>query len=219
VPWLLIGILTQTLGTAATAGAAPASDDGAVYRYRDSAGMEHYVNHLEMVPKGIPSKRVDLGGDDLNPELAHEIAENAHRAAEEAQAKAAEELKARAADAAQRGNPSEPLPPPPAVLPPEARLVLIWAIAFTAVFVILRVARGFLLRSPTLASAFQPLRWGCGAAAILSWILLATLARGWIVDHFAPLHSIKQAEQGIDAINRKQRESERELDKALNNGK
>jgi hypothetical protein len=193
-----------------------------VYHYRDSAGVDHYVNRLELVPKGVASKRVDLGGEDLNPDLAREIAENAHRAAEEVKARAAEELEARAkeraAEDAKNGIEAEPPPPPPAVLPPEARLVLIWAIAFTVVFGILWLTKGLILRrSPPLAVAFQPIRWGCGVAALLSWIVLVTLARGWIADHFAPLHSIKQAQMSVDKINREQRESERELDKALKN--
>jgi hypothetical protein len=189
-------------------------DDGAVYHYRDAQGVDHYVNHPELVPSGISSDRLELGAD-LNPELAREMAESARSAAEVAKARAGEE-KARDADAERKGIPVAPNPagvPPP----PETRLVLIWAIAFTIVFAVLWVTRGLLLhRSPPLAVAFQPVRWGTGVAALLSWILLAVLARGWIVDHFPPLRSISQAQVNVEKINREHRDSERELDKALN---
>jgi len=191
------------------------ADDGAVYHYREG-GVDHYVNHPELVPPGVTAERMQMS-EDLNPELAREMAENADRAAKEAKARAAKELEARAAEAAQKGLPAEPGPVAPPPLPPEARLVLIWAIAFTVVFGVLWSTRGLLLqRSLPLAVAFQPVCWGTGVAALLSWIFLAVVARGWMVDHFPPLQSISRARGNVEKINREQQQSERELDKALN---
>ena len=194
---------------------AAAGESSAVYHYRDAHGVDHYVNHPEQVPSDARSDRLKLT-EDLNPELAKEMAESAHRASEETKAKAAEAASVRAAEEAKKGLSPEPgrevIAPPPA----ETRLVLIWAIAFTVVFIVLWSTRGLLLRrSPPLAVAFQPVRWGTGVAALLSWIFLTVLARGWIVDHFPPLQAVSRARANVDKINRQQKEAEQELDKAL----
>jgi hypothetical protein len=193
---------------------AAAGESNTVYHYRDAHGVDHYVNHPEQVPSDARSDRLKLT-EDLNPELAKQMAENAHRAAEEAKAQAAAEARVLAAEDAKRGLSPEP-GKASAQPPPEARLVLIWAIAFTVVFLVLWSTRALLLRRfVTLAIAFQPVRWGTGVAALLSWIFLAILARGWIVDHFPPLQAVSRARTNIDKINRQQKEAEQELDKAL----
>jgi hypothetical protein len=120
----------------------------------------------------------------------------------------------RAPEEGKKVIPAEPRAIP---LPSEARLVLIWSIAFTVVFIVLWSTRGLLLRrSPHLAVAFQPLRWGTGMVALLSWIFVLVLARGWIGDHFPPLRDVAQAKANIDKINRQQRDAEHELEKTLN---
>jgi len=195
---------------------AAAGESRTVYHYRDALGVDHYVNHPEQVPSDATPDRLKLT-EDLNPELAKEMAESAQRAAEEAEAKAAEAARVRAAEEARKGLSPEPgreaIAPPPA----ETRLVLIWAIAFTVVFIVLWSTRGLIWRrSPALALAFQPMRWGTGVAALLSWIFLAVLVRGWIVDRFPPLQAISRARANVDKINRQQKEAEHELDKEPN---
>jgi hypothetical protein len=193
---------------------AATGDASAVYHYRDGHGVDHYVNHPEQVPAGTAADKLKLT-EDLNPQLAQEMAQSAHRAAEEAKAKAAEAARLRAAEEAAKGLPPEPLTGRPA--PPEARWMLVWSIAFTVVFLVLWSVRGLLVRrSPALALAFQPVRWGTGGAAVFSWILLAILARGWIADRFPPLRAIARTRTNVDKINREQKEAEHELDKALN---
>ena len=209
--WLGCGLLLGAAGESST-----------VYHYRDAQGVDHYVNHPEQVPSDASPDQLKLT-EDLNPQLAKEMAESAHRAADEAKAQAAEEARLRAdeesrfrADADNRKG-SAPQPGLPArSLPPETRLLLIWSIAFTVVFMVLWSTRGVLLRrSPSLAVAFQPLRWGTGLAALLSWIFLAILARGWMADHFPPLQAISRAQANVDKINRQQKQAEQALDKAL----
>jgi hypothetical protein len=194
-----------------------AGGEGTVYHYRDAHGVDHYVNHPEQVPHGASADPVRLD-EDLNPELAREMAENAHRAAEETKAKAAEAARALAAEQAAKGIAAES-PAGTAVpvsAPPEARLLLVWAIAFSVVFLVLWSIRGLLLRSPSLAVAFQPVRYAAAAAALLSWIFLAVVARGWIADRFPPLRAVSRARANVDKINRQQKAAEQELDKSLN---
>ena len=190
-------------------------ETGVVYHYRDAHGIDHYVNHREQVPKGAKADSVQLT-EDLNPGLAREMEENAHRAAEEAKAKAEEAARVRAAEEAARASSDSPALPAPATAPPEARPLLIWAIACSLVFLGLWLARGpLLMRSPPLALAFQPVRWGTGIGALLGWFLLAFVARGWIVDRFPPFQAISRTRANVDKINREQKEAEHELDKAL----
>jgi len=190
-----------------------AGDTSIVYHYRDGQGVDHYVNHPEQVPSGASPDRLKLT-EDLNQDLAKQMAESAQRASEEAKAQAAEEARLRAPEEGKKVIPAEPRAIP---LPSEARLVLIWSIAFTVVFIVLWSTRGLLLRrSPHLAVAFQPLRWGTGMVALLSWIFVLVLARGWIGDHFPPLRDVAQAKANIDKINRQQRDAEHELEKTLN---
>jgi hypothetical protein len=184
-------------------------DSSTVYHYRDNQGVDHYVNHPEQVPSGISPDRLKLT-EDLNQDLANQMAENAHRAAEEARLRGLGEGKA---DGRNGISPETSA----IVLPAEARLVLIWSIAFTVVFIALWSMRGPVLRrSPPLAVAFQPLRWGTGVVALLGWIFLLVLARGLIGDHFSPLRDVARARANIDKINRQQRDAEHELEKSLN---
>jgi hypothetical protein len=194
-----------------------AGDASSIYHYRDGQGVDHYVNHAEQVPAGVSADRLKLT-EDLNPDLAKQMAESAQRAAAETKAQAAEEVRLRASEGGKAGLAKGiPAQPEAVALPAEARLVLIWSIAFTIVFIVLWSTRGLLLRhSPPLAVAFQPLRWGTGVAALVSWIFLLVLARGWIGDHFPPLRDVARAKANIDKINRQQRAAEHELDKSLN---
>ncbi len=193
-----------------------AGDSSTVYHYRDSQGVDHYVNHPEQVPSGLSPDRLKLT-EDLNQDLAKQMAESAQRAAEEAKAQVAEEARMRAAEEGKAAG-EKSRPSPTAIpLPAEARLVLIWSIAFTVVFLILWSTQGLFLRhSPSLAVAFQPLRWGTGVVALLSWIFLLVLARGWIGEHFSPLRDVAQAKANVEKINRQQRDAEHELEKSLN---
>ncbi|MHB1846915.1 MAG: hypothetical protein ACYCWW_19005 [Deltaproteobacteria bacterium] len=55
-----------------------------VYSYKDKAGVEHFVQSEDEVPKGVEPRRIDLGGTSLNTDLARRW-----RQADEAQSKRA----------------------------------------------------------------------------------------------------------------------------------
>ncbi len=177
-----------------------------VYRYTDSHGVEHYVDHPEAIPPGVKAEPLDLSDVPLNPEIAKALSTAAQRAAKPV---------AVAKPAAPGASPSDPASPPPA----DAKLFLWWALGLTFSFLGLSLLTSALRsRAPALAFALGVVRLAAGSLALMSWAGTAyeyRESRRWLTEHFPPLRALNQAIQTKAQVDRQTQQLEQNVDKAL----